>query len=71
MNCRTNHVHTVITAADRTLAIPREQFKSWCSRNLSEAGPVRANWWSQRGWDEYLVDEEALAIVVHYVNERQ
>ena len=71
VNCRTNHVHTVITTADRTLTIPREQFKSWCSRKLSEAGPVRAKWWSERGWDEYLDDEEALAIVVNYVNDRQ
>jgi len=71
VNCRTNHVHTVITATDRALTIPREQFKAWCTRKLSAAGPVRTNWWSERGWDEYLDDEEALAIVVDYVNERQ
>ena len=33
--------------------------------------PARANWWSERGWDVYLDDEEALALVVDYVNERQ
>ena len=70
VNCRSNHAHAVVTA-DRTLAIPREQFKAWCSRKLSEAGPARANWWSERGWDEYLDDEEALAVVIDYVNERQ
>ena len=71
VNCRSNHVHVVVTAADRTLEVPREQFKAWCSRKLSEAGPARANWWSERGWDVYLDDEEALAVVVDYVNERQ
>ena len=71
VNCRSNHVHVVVTAADRTLEVPREQFKAWCSRKLSEAGPARANWWSERGWDVYLDDEEALALVVDYVNERQ
>ena len=71
VNCRSNHVHVVVTAADRTLEVPREQFKAWCSRKLSEAGPARANWWSERGWDVYLDDEEALAVVVDYINERQ
>ena len=71
VNCRSNHVHVVATAADRTLEVPREQFKAWCSRKLSEAGPARANWWSERGWDVYLDDEEALAVVMGYVNERQ
>ncbi len=71
VNCRSNHVHAVVTAADRTLAIPREQFKAWCSRKLSAYGPARKHWWSERGWDEFLDDEEALAVVVNYVNEQQ
>ena len=71
VNCRSNHVHVVVTAPDRAREVPREQFKAWCSRKLSEAGPARANWWSERGWDVYLDDEESLAVVVDYVNERQ
>jgi REP element-mobilizing transposase RayT len=71
VNCRSNHVHAVVTAPDRTLAIPREQFKAWCSRKLSKSGPARENWWSERGWDEYLDDEQALAVVIDYVRERQ
>src|SRR5262245_52735492 len=33
-NCRTNHVHVVITAPGRPIELPREQFKSWCTRKL-------------------------------------
>src|SRR5438105_4921514 len=32
VNCRTNHVHAVITASNLAIEIPREQFKSWCTR---------------------------------------
>jgi len=71
VNCRSNHVHVVVTAPDRAREVPREQFKAWCSRKLSEAAFTRANWWSERGWDVYLDDEGALAVVSDYVRERQ
>jgi len=71
VNCRSNHAHVVVTAPDRTCDIPRVQFKAWCSRKLSEDGPAREDWWSERGWDVYLDDDESLAVVVDYVRERQ
>ena len=78
VNCRSNHVHVVVTAPGRRIEEPREQFKAWCTRRLkararAQPGPgtARANWWSERGWDEYLDDEDALAEVVAYVVERQ
>ena len=71
VNCRSNHVHVVVTAPEQKREVPRKQFKAWCSRKLSEAGPARANWWSERGWDVDLDDEEALAVVVDYVRDRQ
>src|SRR5947207_14204937 len=55
VNCRSNHVHVVVTAPDRPIELPREQFKAWSTRRLKErSGPaaVRRNWWTQRGWDE-------------------
>jgi hypothetical protein len=36
VNCRSNHVHVVVTAPDRPIEVPREQFKSWCTRNLMD-----------------------------------
>jgi REP element-mobilizing transposase RayT len=76
VNCRSNHVHVVVTAAVRKIELPREQFKAWCTRRLKEreqsaASAVRESWWTERGWDEYIDDEEALAIVIAYVREGQ
>src|SRR5262245_2873958 len=60
VNCRSNHVHVVVTAAGRPIELPREQFKSWCTRRLKEkergrpgSAAARENWWTDRGWDEY------------------
>lgn len=72
VNCRTNHVHVVVSAPDRTLELPREQFKSWTNRRLKEqSGGTRTDWWTERGWDVYIDDLEQLAAVVEYVTERQ
>jgi REP element-mobilizing transposase RayT len=81
VNCRTNHVHVVVTAPNRPIELPREQFKAWCTRRLKErertrrttipATEVRENWWTDRGWDEYIDEEDDLAAVMHYVKEGQ
>ena len=72
VHCRSNHVHAVVTAPDYGIGIPREQFKAWCTRKLKEqAGATRKNWWTERGWDEYIDDDAALAEVIEYVKERQ
>jgi REP element-mobilizing transposase RayT len=76
VNCRSNHVHVVVTAPVRRIELPREQFKAWCTRRLKEreqspASAVRDNCWTERGWDEYIDGEEALAIVIAYVREGQ
>lgn len=78
VNCRSNHVHVIVTAANRALEIPREQFKSWCTRKLKDRErllrpnhPLRANWWTERGWDEYIDDDDFLLNAITYVRERQ
>ena len=73
VNCRTNHVHVVVDAPGYEIQIPREQFKAWCTRNLkaSDAAGERRNWWTERGWDEYIDDEASLAEVIEYVLDRQ
>jgi hypothetical protein len=32
---------------------------------------LRENWWTERGWDEYIDDEKSLIEVVGYVSEGQ
>jgi hypothetical protein len=74
VNCRTNHVHVVVTA-NRAPDEVREQFKAWCTRKLKEqqcciqVGGVllRQHWWTERGWDDYIDDEVELALAIAYV----
>ena len=76
VNCRTNHVHVVVSAGDCPIEVPREQFKAWGTRRLKQlafgyAGDRRVEWWTERGWDVYIDDLEDLAAVVQYVLEGQ
>ncbi len=72
VNCRTNHVHVVVSAGDRPIEIPREQYKSRATRRLTEqCGGARTVWWTERGWDVYIDDDMELAAVVQYVLEGQ
>jgi len=76
VNCRSNHVHVAVTAPNRTIEVPREQFKAWCTRKLKEHERSRSlspreEWWTERGWDEFIDTDEALADVVFYVVDGQ
>ena len=78
VNCRSNHVHVAVTAQDRSIEIPREQFKSWCTRKLKEherllrpEAQERGNWWTQRGWDVFVDNEDHLFDVITYVRDCQ
>ena len=77
VNCRSNHVHVPVTAPARTIEVPREQFKSWCTRKLKEDAKIRglehmrSLWWTQRGWDVYIDVEDHLLDVIAYVRHGQ
>ena len=77
VNCRTNHVHVVVTA-NRDPDTVREQFKAWCTWKLKEdqrsrepGAKVRENWWTERGSDRCINDGASLESAVLYVNEGQ
>jgi REP element-mobilizing transposase RayT len=75
VNCRTNHVHVVVSA-NRDPKEIRDQFKAWCTRKLkalqrTRGQPVRENWWTERGSQRYLGDDESLAAAIRYVLEGQ
>jgi len=82
VNCRTNHVHVVVSA-NRDPDEVREQFKAWCTRRLKQlerlraadsgkpGAEIRENWWTERGSRHYLGDEESLEAAVLYVRDGQ
>jgi REP element-mobilizing transposase RayT len=80
VNCRTNHVHVVVSA-DRKPELVRNQLKAWCTRRLKELDDVRRainpslvlreNWWAERGSQRYINDEDSLEAAILYVLEGQ
>jgi hypothetical protein len=68
---RTNHVHVVVTAADYRPETVRDQFKSWCTRRLKEAGATRTRFWTEGGSCRWINTEAALEAAVGYVLEAQ
>ena len=76
VECRSQHVHVVVTAADRAPNDVMTQFKAWATRALkASAGyrglPCRTRWWTEGGSQRRLFQEGDLASVVAYVKECQ
>jgi REP element-mobilizing transposase RayT len=73
-NCRTNHVHVVLSSTTPPKTI-REQLKAWCTRRLNEQQEVlkvpeqerRTKWWADRGSIRWIFLESDLAAAVDYV----
>lgn len=75
INCRTNHVHVVVTAAvhpDRVVG----QFKSWCTRRLNESllavnSEGRRQLWTEGSSTRYINDDLGLEGAITYVRDAQ
>ena len=79
VNARSNHIHVVVTA-NRDGKVVRDQFKAWCSRNLSDqAGLTRSvarkagrrHWFTEGGSCKPIDNEEYLQNAITYVLEGQ
>lgn len=75
VNCRTNHVHVVVSAYCDPEVI-RNQFKAWSTRKLNELqssreAALRRNWWTERGSERYINDERSLEEAIVYVRDFQ
>jgi hypothetical protein len=78
VNCRTQHVHAVISAnvdPDRMLS----ELKAWCTRKLKEQArsisrdrsSERQNWWTEGGSKRPVFDDNGLESVIIYVRDCQ
>ncbi len=71
-NCRTNHLHAVVSAHDVGPKKIREDLKAWCTRRLREhSESAREHWWAERGSIRWVFDDAGLEAVVLYVNVAQ
>lgn len=79
VNCRSNHVHVVLTASCHPKVI-RSQLKAWCTRRLKELelirhhasnALIRMHWWAERGSQRYVNDPDSLEAAILYVRDSQ
>ena len=72
VNCRSNHMHVVVTAPSVHPVKVRKDLKAWCTRRLKELrDPARDNWWAERGSIRYLNSDESLHAATLYVRDGQ
>ena len=72
VNCRSNHMHAVISAPNTHPKKVCADIKAWCTRRLKElSDPTRDNWWAERGSVRWIFREKSLETVILYVTEAQ
>lgn len=72
VNCRSNHLHAVISAPNTNPKKIRVDIKGWCTRRLKErVDSTRDNWWAERGSIRWIFDDRSLETVILYVTEAQ
>lgn len=71
-NCRSNHVHVVVTALTANGETVRDQLKAWCTRNLKLAfNPNKKNWWAEGGYIVIIRTEDDLSSAIKYTTQAQ
>jgi REP element-mobilizing transposase RayT len=72
VNCRSNHVHVVVTAEVTSPKKIRIDLKAWATRSLNEKfDSSRENWWAERGSIRYLNTDDELEAAILYVLDGQ
>ena len=75
VQCRTAHVHVVVTSTDTNPKAMAREFKAWCSRGLNRtvqhSEERRSRWWSQGGSARFVFGERSLEAVITYVRDCQ
>lgn len=72
VNCRSNHIHVVVSSADAKPCDIRSGLKAWATRCLKKRfDPVRENWWAERGSIRHLFDDRSLRAAIIYTIETQ
>jgi REP element-mobilizing transposase RayT len=72
VNCRSNHIHVVLSAPQTAPKKIRTDLKAWATRCLKEGfDHSRKNWWAERGSTRYINSEDDLDAAIVYVRDGQ
>jgi REP element-mobilizing transposase RayT len=72
VNCRSNHVHVVVTSDGVHPKKIRSDLKSWATRILRTTyDGARENWWAERGSIRYINRDDDLEAAILYVRDGQ
>jgi REP element-mobilizing transposase RayT len=72
VNCRSNHIHVVVSTATASPKKVRTDLKAWATRCLkANFDHRREQWWAERGSIRYVNDEASLEAAIIYVLEGQ
>ena len=71
-NCRSNHVHVVVSAGATKPKKIRTDLKAWATRRLKKHfDATRENWWAERGSIRFLNSDKNLEAAIVYVLDAQ
>ena len=72
VNCRSNHIHVVVSASGVVPKKIRIDLKAWATRCLKDKFDAhRENWWAERGSIRYINDDDSLEATIVYTLEGQ
>ena len=72
VNCRSNHVHVVVTADVANPKKIRSDLKARATRALkAKFDSSRENWWAERGSIRYINKDDDLEAAILYVRDGQ
>jgi REP element-mobilizing transposase RayT len=71
VNCRSNHMHIVVTAPNTSPKKVRIDLKAWSTRRLKSFDLSRKNWWAERGSVRWLFNDDSLEAAVTYTLDGQ
>jgi REP element-mobilizing transposase RayT len=68
VNCRTNHVHLIVTAFDASPERVMDELKAYATRALRRAGFfMDQKPWTRHGSTRYIKTQESLNAAIRYV----
>ena len=67
VNCRSNHIHVVVTAPETPPKKVRVDLKAYATRCLKALDGRREHWWAERGSTRSIYNDAELECAITYV----